>query len=157
MKKTMFCGKCRTTWRHTFCKLEGFSCVLSMILMATSLPVGKCLANFTFAKFPFPIVFNSLYRPICGSSEVRLLPVVLMGFTWIVSSFCWPKIILDQMRSKVNERFRLLCVRIVVIQQSMLSNDSTDLISGHGLVNCLKRRSDTGGHCFNGWTNWSTL
>ena len=43
----------------TFCKLDGFNCVLSIILMATSFPVGKCLANFTLAKLPFPIVFSN--------------------------------------------------------------------------------------------------
>uniref|UniRef100_A0A915JNI5 Secreted protein n=1 Tax=Romanomermis culicivorax TaxID=13658 RepID=A0A915JNI5_ROMCU len=56
----------------TFCNELGFNCVLSIILIATSLPVGKCLANLTLAKFPLPIVFNSLYLPMCGSSEARL-------------------------------------------------------------------------------------
>ena len=59
--------------------------------MATSFPVGKCLANLTLAKLPFPIVFSSyfplineqrlqntnmvltLYLPICGSSPVLAL------------------------------------------------------------------------------------
>lgn len=38
-----------------------------MILMATSLPVGTCFANFTLAKLPLPIVFNNLYLPMCSS------------------------------------------------------------------------------------------
>ena len=36
--------------------------------LQTSLPVGTCLASFTFAKFPLPIVLMSLYFPIWGSS-----------------------------------------------------------------------------------------
>lgn len=38
-----------------------------MILIATSFPVGTCFANFTLAKLPLPIVFNSLYLPMCSS------------------------------------------------------------------------------------------
>lgn len=34
----------------------------------TSCPVGMCLASFTLAKLPFPIVFNSLYLPTYTSS-----------------------------------------------------------------------------------------
>ncbi len=34
----------------------------------TSCPVGMCLASFTLAKFPFPIVFKSLYLPTYTSS-----------------------------------------------------------------------------------------
>lgn len=37
----------------------------------TSLPVGMCLASFTFAKLPLPMVLSSRYLPMCGSSEVR--------------------------------------------------------------------------------------
>ena len=37
-----------------------------MILIATSLCVEICRANLTFAKFPFPMVFNNLYFPICS-------------------------------------------------------------------------------------------
>lgn len=59
--------------RITFWRLPGFNWVLSMILMATSFPVGTCLASFTLAKFPLPIVFSNLYLPMWGSSEVRLL------------------------------------------------------------------------------------
>ena len=40
------CFMIRTS-RNSFCKLLGFSCVLSMILMATSFPVGICFASFT--------------------------------------------------------------------------------------------------------------
>ena len=29
------------------------------------------MASFTLAKFPFPIVFISLYLPICGASSLR--------------------------------------------------------------------------------------
>ena len=52
----------------TFCKLEGLSCVLSIILIATSLPVGICFASLTLAKLPLPIVFSKRYRPTWGSS-----------------------------------------------------------------------------------------
>jgi hypothetical protein len=48
----------------TFCKLPGFSCVLSMILMATSFPVGMCLASLTLAKFPLPMVLRRRYLPM---------------------------------------------------------------------------------------------
>ncbi len=34
----------------------------------TSWPVGMCLASLTLAKFPFPIVFSSLYFPTYTSS-----------------------------------------------------------------------------------------
>lgn len=34
----------------------------------TSCPVGICLASFTFAKFPLPIVFSNLYFPTYTSS-----------------------------------------------------------------------------------------
>lgn len=34
----------------------------------TSCPVGMCLASFTFAKFPFPMVLSSLYLPTYTSS-----------------------------------------------------------------------------------------
>lgn len=37
----------------------------------TSFPVGICLANFTLAKLPLPMVFSNRYFPMCGSSEVR--------------------------------------------------------------------------------------
>lgn len=40
--------------------------------LITSLPVGICLASFTLAKFPLPMVFSNRYFPMCGSSEVRL-------------------------------------------------------------------------------------
>lgn len=50
-----------------------FSWVLSIIFIATSLPVGTCLASFTFAKFPFPIVLRSLYFPICSSAGRHLV------------------------------------------------------------------------------------
>ena len=57
---------------RTFCKLPALSWVLSMILMATSWPVGKCRANFTLAKFPLPIVFISRYFPMgCSMSVLR--------------------------------------------------------------------------------------
>lgn len=39
----------------------------------TSFPVGTCLASLTLAKFPLPMVLSSLYLPMWGSSEVRLL------------------------------------------------------------------------------------
>lgn len=55
---------------NSFCKDPGFNWVLSIILIATSLPVGTCLASFTLAKLPLPIVFSSLYFPIVGSSPV---------------------------------------------------------------------------------------
>uniref|UniRef100_A0A8D8M7K7 Uncharacterized protein n=1 Tax=Cacopsylla melanoneura TaxID=428564 RepID=A0A8D8M7K7_9HEMI len=42
-----------------------------MILIATSFPVGTCLASLTLAKFPFPIVLSSLYLPMWGSSRSR--------------------------------------------------------------------------------------
>ena len=38
------------------------------IFKLTSRPVGICLANLTLAKFPFPMVFMSLYLPIWTSS-----------------------------------------------------------------------------------------
>ena len=55
----------------TFCKLPGLSAVLSMILMATSLPVGICFASLTLAKLPLPMVLRRRYLPMCGSSPVR--------------------------------------------------------------------------------------
>ena len=64
---------------NNFCKLPGFNWVLSMILMATSLPVGMCLANLTLAKFPFPMVFRSRYLPMCGSSPVLLPDILELG------------------------------------------------------------------------------
>lgn len=39
----------------------------------TSFPVGTCLASLTLAKLPLPMVLSSLYLPMCGSSDVRLL------------------------------------------------------------------------------------
>ena len=42
-------------------------------IIQTSLPVGTCFASLTLAKLPLPIVFISLYLPMCGSSEPRLL------------------------------------------------------------------------------------
>lgn len=53
---------------NNFNKEPGFNWVLSMILMATSFPVGTCFANFTLAKLPLPIVLSNLYLPIVGSS-----------------------------------------------------------------------------------------
>ena len=41
----------------------------------TSCPVGMCLASLTLAKFPFPIVFTSLYFPTYISSPGGLLEV----------------------------------------------------------------------------------
>ena len=41
----------------------------------TSCPVGMCFASLTLAKFPFPIVFNSLYFPTYISSPGGLLEV----------------------------------------------------------------------------------
>lgn len=57
---------------NNFCSEPGFSCVLSIIFIATSLPVGKCLANFTLAKLPLPMVLSNLYFPMVGSSPARL-------------------------------------------------------------------------------------
>lgn len=58
-----------------------------MILIATSFPVGTCLASFTFAKLPLPIVFNSLYLPICSSAgrhrdEEIPLRICMFGEPW---------------------------------------------------------------------------
>uniref|UniRef100_A0A2M4D6C8 Putative secreted protein n=1 Tax=Anopheles darlingi TaxID=43151 RepID=A0A2M4D6C8_ANODA len=39
--------------------------------MATSLLVGTCLASFTLAKLPLPIVFSSLYLPMCSSPDLH--------------------------------------------------------------------------------------
>lgn len=62
------CVRCGIlTSRKSFCSDPGFNWVLSIILIATSLPVGTCFANFTLAKLPLPIVFNSLYLPMCSS------------------------------------------------------------------------------------------
>jgi len=44
------------TRTHTFFRLVSLSGVLSMTLMATSTPVRRCVASFTLAKLPFPIV-----------------------------------------------------------------------------------------------------
>lgn len=71
-QKTIFvhriCVRCAIlTSRKSFCSDPGFNWVLSIILIATSLPVGICFANFTLAKLPLPIVFNSLYLPMCSS------------------------------------------------------------------------------------------
>lgn len=38
--------------------------------LLTSFPVGICLANLTFAKFPFPMVLSRRYFPMWGSSEL---------------------------------------------------------------------------------------
>lgn len=57
----------KLTSRNSFWSDPGLSWVLSIILIATSLPVGTCFANFTLAKFPLPIVFSNLYFPICSS------------------------------------------------------------------------------------------
>ena len=64
-----------------------YTCVLSMILMATSLPVGMCLASFTLAKLPFPIVFSSRYFPMCGSSPVRRPLTRELGSPWQIFNF----------------------------------------------------------------------
>ena len=45
-----------------------------MISKLTSLSEGRCFANFTFAKFPLPMVLPSLYFPIILSWE-RLVPL----------------------------------------------------------------------------------
>ncbi len=41
---------------QTFCNDVGLSWALSIIFIATSRPVGICLANLTLAKLPLPIV-----------------------------------------------------------------------------------------------------
>ena len=57
----------------------------ALILKQTSLPVGTCFANLTLAKFPFPMVFMSLYFPMCGSSVLVLEDEILV---FDLSSFC---------------------------------------------------------------------
>ena len=58
-----------------------------MILMATSLPVGMCLASFTLAKLPFPMVLSSRYFPMWGSSPVRRPLTRELGSPWQISKF----------------------------------------------------------------------
>uniref|UniRef100_A0A6B0UY11 Putative secreted protein n=1 Tax=Ixodes ricinus TaxID=34613 RepID=A0A6B0UY11_IXORI len=60
-----------------------------MILMATSLPVGTCLASFTLAKLPLPMVLSSRYRPMWGSSEVRLREDAVVRGASIDASSPW--------------------------------------------------------------------
>ncbi|RNA05455.1 hypothetical protein BpHYR1_052059, partial [Brachionus plicatilis] len=60
------------TSRNNFCNELWFSWVLSIILMATCLPMSSCLASFTLAKLPLPIVLIRRYLPMCGSSALRV-------------------------------------------------------------------------------------
>lgn len=70
----------------TFCRLDGFSCVLSMILMATSFPVGRCFASLTLAKFPFPIVFSSYDATVSPRHQViRLMTHPVTTDMWFFS------------------------------------------------------------------------
>lgn len=63
-----------------------------MILMATSFPVGTCLANFTLAKLPLPMVLSNLYFPIVGSSPtLGLFLVELLLVDSTVLSLLWNK------------------------------------------------------------------
>ena len=66
-----------------------------MILMATSLPVGICLASLTLAKLPLPMVLSSRYLPMCGSSPVRRPDTRELGSPWQMSNFNIKFTILD--------------------------------------------------------------
>ena len=47
------------TSRWTMRSVSSFSRALSMILMATRVPNGRCVASFTLPNWPSPIVFSS--------------------------------------------------------------------------------------------------
>lgn len=70
-----------------------------MILIATSFPVGTCLASLTLAKLPFPMVLRSLYFPMVGSSPARVLlrvdavPIRVEGSTEVSFPPCKQKLI----------------------------------------------------------------
>lgn len=69
-------------WRRT--------CLRSRILMATLLPLLTCLANFTFAKLPSPMVFPNSYFPTTTPPPFATLTLIFpSSYALFLSVSCY--------------------------------------------------------------------